>query len=175
MAAEILQTFFWGVGGTNLPPAAPYKRLQTLRHYISSLAWDIKLSNWEMFQIWRRSLQWCRRSNPKFEISIVRCLARGASFSHNESECLCFNSRCTNLSRQSTERGRISTPSCHFWRQGRQHSRFLRPLLPAVLLFCREYGRKQRSANKGDEGRERSDLIDFIQTIKGIQLKYLLL
>ena len=117
----------------------------------------------------------CRRSNPKFEISIVRCLARGASVWHNESECLCFNSRCTNLSRQSTERGRISTPSCHLWRQGRQHSRFLRPLLPAVWLFCREYGRKQRSENKGEEGRERSDLTDFIQTIKGIQLKYLLL
>lgn len=49
------------------------------------------------------------------------------------------------------------------------------PLLPAVWLFCREYGGKQRSENKGDEGRECSDLTDFIQTIKEIQLKYLLL
>ena len=128
--------FFFGGGHKLNLPSTPHKRLQTLRHYISSLAWDIKLSNWEVLQIFRRSFQWCRRSNPEFEISIVRCLGRGASVSHNESECLCFNSRCTNLSRQSTERGRISTPSCHFWRQGRQHSRFLRPLLPAVWLFC---------------------------------------
>ena len=128
--------FFFGGGHKLNLPSTPHKRLQTLRHYISSLAWDIKLSNWEVLQILRRSFQWCRRSNPEFEISIVRCLERGASVSHNESECLCFNSRCTNLSRQSTERGRISAPSCHFWRQRRQHSRFLRPLLPAVWLFC---------------------------------------
>ena len=116
--------FFGGGHKLNLPPT-PYKRLQTLRHYISLLAWDIKLSHWKVLQILRRSFQWCRRNNPEFEISIVRCLARGASVSHNESECLRFNSRCTNVLSQSTDREKMSTSSCHFWRQ---RSRCLRSL-----------------------------------------------
>ena len=48
---------------------------------------------------------------------------------HSESECLCFKSRCTNVPSLNTERERISTSACHFWRPRRQRCRCLRCLL----------------------------------------------
>ena len=52
-----------------------------------------------------------------------------ASVSHNVSECLCLKSRCTNLSSQSSEREKILTSGCHFWRPGHPRSRRLRFLV----------------------------------------------
>ena len=40
-----------------------------------------------------------------------------------ESECLCSNSRSTNLYSRSTERKKMSSSGCHFWCPGRQRSR----------------------------------------------------
>ena len=48
----------------------------------------------------------------------------------NESEYLCSDYRCSNLSSQSTEKEKISTSGCRFGRPGRQRSCCLRfPLL----------------------------------------------
>ena len=64
-------------------------------------------------------------SNPE-----VRCLDWwNDSVSHNASECLCFNSTLTDLSIQSTEKEKMPTSSCHFWRPRRQRSRCLRSLI----------------------------------------------
>ena len=52
---------------------------------------------------------------PEVMISNRRFHVRwNASVSHNESECLRFNSRCTNVLSQSTDREKMSTSSCHF-------------------------------------------------------------
>ena len=55
-------------------------------------------------------------SNRKFDVSVDGTLPSH----HNDSECLCFNSCCTNLSSQSTERKKISSSGCHFRRPGCQ-------------------------------------------------------
>ena len=55
-------------------------------------------------------------SNQKFDVSLDRTLLTNKT----KSECLCFNSHCTNLSSQSTEREKISTWDCRFWRPGCQ-------------------------------------------------------
>ena len=53
-------------------------------------------------------------SNHKFDVSLDRTLLTTIT----KSECLCFNSRCTNLSSQSTEREKISTWDCRFGHPG---------------------------------------------------------
>ena len=55
-------------------------------------------------------------SNQKFDVSLDRTLLTNIT----KSECLCFNSHCTNLSSQSTEREKISTWDCRFWCSGCQ-------------------------------------------------------
>ena len=55
-------------------------------------------------------------NNEKFDVSLDRMLLTNIT----KSECLCFNSHCTNLSSQSTEREKISTWDCRFWRPGCQ-------------------------------------------------------
>ena len=64
-------------------------------------------------------------SNRKFDV-----LLDGTILSRkNASECLCFNSTLTDFSIQSTEKEKMPTSSCHFWRPGRQRSRCLRSLI----------------------------------------------
>ena len=81
---------------------------------------------------WERRYPQYRRASATRTLTSrteVRCLAGwNSSVSHNESECLCFNTRCTNLSSQSTEREKISTSGCHFCRPGRQNYRCLMSL-----------------------------------------------
>ena len=55
-------------------------------------------------------------SNQKFDVSLDRTLLTNIT----KSECLYFNSHCTNLSSQSTEREKISTWDCRCWRPGCQ-------------------------------------------------------
>ena len=55
-------------------------------------------------------------SNQKFDVSLDRTLLTNIT----KSECLCFNFHCTNLLSQSTEREKISTWDCRFWRPGCQ-------------------------------------------------------
>ena len=76
------------------------------------------------FQIWPLKRSWIKQLE-------TWCLAWWNTFVSDIeilSECLCL-SRCTNLSRQSTERVKISTSSCHFWHPGCQHFLWLRSLL----------------------------------------------
>ena len=68
-------------------------------------------------------------SNQKFDVSLDRTLLTNIT----KSECLCFNSHCTNLSSQSTEKEKISTWDCHFWRPGCQSfSCLMHQSIPAV-------------------------------------------
>ena len=68
-------------------------------------------------------------SNQKFDVSLDRTLLTNIT----KSECLYFNSHCTNLSSQSTEREKISTWDCRCWRPGCQSfSCLMHQSIPAV-------------------------------------------
>ena len=54
--------------------------------------------------------------SQKFDVSLDGMLLTNIT----KSECLCFNSRCTNFLSHSTEREKISTWDCRFWRPGCQ-------------------------------------------------------
>ena len=79
-----------------------------------------KLKQWD---------HWCPRRH-EYQPEVWCLTWWNTSVSHNESECLCFNSHCTNLLTKSTEREKRSTSGCYFWHLGHQHSRCLSFLLP---------------------------------------------
>ena len=87
--------------------AIAFFKLDHVRQVVVRPVYTIQRKNWNRSD--KKTNGWdnllASLSNENYEVPKVQCRAWwNASVSRNESECLCFNSHCTNLSSQSAER-----------------------------------------------------------------------